>query len=87
MAKTYRVDFDQKVEIWSRETFYIDAENKKEALEKAKEKQIVDGPDQFEYLVDSEIIIEPSKKEPITCEWRIDDKVIETNKHKKKINQ
>lgn len=73
--QTFKVTKDQLVKVWSRITYYIEAETKEEALALAKE---TDDVDDFEYLSDTEEYIEPVKWKH-TEEWIIDDEVIETN--------
>lgn len=74
----YTVHIDKKVEIWSRETFYVAASSKEEAVKQAKINQQNEGSDEFEYLVDSEVPLPPT--EEATEEILVDDELVYSNK-------
>ena len=76
----FTVQLDQKVEVWSRQTFFVDAENKEQAIEIAKNKLENEGADNFEYLSESEYILTPEENDnQETEQWIIDDETIESN--------
>ena len=59
----YTVMFDQMISVWARQTVTVESENEMtndEIISKAELILQVDGPDNYEYISDSERIIEPN---------------------------
>lgn len=77
--KTYKVQLDHKIEVWTRQSAWVEAESIEEAIAKA-DAAFDDGEGTFEYLSETECRLSPEENDnQSTEEWLVDEETIRTN--------